>query len=136
MLAAHLGSPDAGDRAALRYADAHPIAAAVAADRLDAWLVRVAMFGWPATALADTYARWARPYGVLRRKLVLTLAVLESSPATHARYDTALAAGAASTWVQLAWEGGTFVLRSVAAAVLLAPLHLAALLLGSPKRDG
>lgn len=93
-------------------------------DAVDRLLVRVATGGPIAARIADAYARHARPTGLLRRKLVLLLAVLESSPPTHA-------------WINGAEHGpgGLVLLRMLGAAlvsaaalavgtVLLGPAHL------------
>jgi len=49
----------------------------------DTFLLRFARGGrWP-LRLADTYARLVRPESLLRRKMTLAIAVLESSRATH-----------------------------------------------------
>ena len=68
----------------------------------------------------------ASPYGVLRRKLVLTLALLESAGATHAQYDSARPEPRARTLLSLALLGARWALVTLAAIVVLAPLHLAA----------
>jgi nucleoside-diphosphate-sugar epimerase len=99
-------------------------------DRLDRWLLVLARGPAPACALADAYARVARPYGQLRRRLVLALAVLESSADTHAAYDTAVASPPLVAWLALGVAGTGWLLRTVAALALLGPLHLAARLAG------
>ena len=57
------------------------------------------------TSIADTYARFARPYGDLRRRLTLMLALLETHGATHAAYDRAQPSSAAGAWLALAGLG-------------------------------
>lgn len=132
----YLGTPVPGDRATLAYRRAHPSAAAVAGDRLDRWLVTLARRSPALCALADGYARLARPNGTLRRRLVLALAVLESTPAWHAGYDTALPGSPATAWGSIVGQGIGWVVRTGLAVVVLAPVHLAALAGGSEATDG
>lgn len=131
VFASYLGSPDAGGDAAAHYAGAHATLPA-GGDRLDRWLLAFARTGSIGCSLAEAYARRARPYGLLRRKLVLALAVLESGRGTHARYDEARPASIPLTLAALAVSGAWWVARTVLAALLFVPLHLAATL--SPRR--
>ena len=134
VFAAYLGSSDAGPGAAAHYANAH-VTLPAGGDRLDHWLLAFARTGGVACSLADAYARRARPYGLLRRKLVLALAVLESGRETHARYDEPRPASLPLTLAVLTILGGSWLTRTVVATVLLAPLHLAAVL-APGRRDG
>ena len=134
VFAAYLGARDADARAAARYAAAHA-SLPLGGDTLDRWLLAVARRGHVACALADAYARRVRPYGVLRRKLVLTLAVLESGRATHARFDEPLPASLPLTLAALALSGVAWLARTALAVVFFAPLHLAAAL-APQRRDG
>lgn len=131
-LAAYLGAPDAGARAAASYARAH---ASVGddGDAFDRRLVTLARGSSAACALADAYARLARPYGTLRRKLTLALAVLESSPGVHRRYDTAHESSTLAAWAGIVGAGLLWAARTVASVILLAPLQLAARL--GPERE-
>lgn len=134
VFASYLGSRDAGKGAAAHYADGHATLPA-GGDRFDRWLLAFARTGSVACSLADAYARRARPYGLLRRKLVLALAVLESGRETHARYDEARPASLPLTVAALVLAGGGWLARTVLAIVVLAPLHLAAML-ARGRRDG
>jgi nucleoside-diphosphate-sugar epimerase len=87
-------------------------------------LVAVAMRHPLLTRLADQYATLAAPSSLLRRKLVLLLAILETTPPHYHTIDAPLAGGAASTVVALAVRGTLAALGAVAALVLIAPLHL------------
>jgi len=130
----YLGTAAPESRAVAAYVRGHPLAATYAGDRFDRTLVAVARRSPAWCALADSYARRARPYGTLRRKLVLALAVLESTPRAHADYDTARPGSAAGSWLALAALGAGWAVRSAAAVVLLAPLHLASRLGGGRTR--
>ena len=55
--------------------------------RADAFLVKVASVGPWSTKLIDAYTRVFRPFSTVRKKLVLMLALLESSAPTNAYLD-------------------------------------------------
>lgn len=48
-------------------------------NRFDAWMVRTARTGSTLTWLLDSYSRLLRPRGLLRHKLILTYAILETT---------------------------------------------------------
>jgi hypothetical protein len=106
------------------YADAVRSSGAAPADRFDAWLLTLARRSPGRTALADCYARHARPYGQVRRRLTLMLALLETHGATHAHYDSAAPASMLRTWLMLALAGAGWMLRSLAATAVCLPAHL------------
>ena len=126
VFARYLGSGEAAQALAPQYVVMQPSMLRESVASKDGWLVAFARTGVAATALADAYARLASPYGVLRRKLVLTLALLESAGATHAQYDSARPEPRARTLLSLALLGARWALVTLAAIVVLAPLHLAA----------
>jgi hypothetical protein len=121
----YLGTAAPEAQAVAAYVRAHPSAALHAGDRFDRTLVSVARRSPAWCALADSYARRVRPYGSLRRKLVLALAVLESTPQAHAAYDTAKAGAPVVSWLALAASGAGWAARTAVAVALLLPLHLA-----------
>ena len=122
--ASYLGSPSFPSEISDRYRQAIADWRSGPPDRFDAWLVRFAVKGPAFTALADSYARVARPYGDLRRRLTLMLALLETHGATHGVYDRARPSSAAAAWLALAGAGTMWALRSVLAALICAPAHL------------
>lgn len=126
MYARYLGASGDMVRGGEQYAAAHESLPQRAVDRFDRWLVVVARAAPMACGLADAYARVVRPYGLLRRKLVLALAVLESSPGMHAAFDTGLESSTATAWLALAALGTGWMLRSAVALLLIGPLHLLA----------
>ncbi len=93
-------------------------------DRFDDWLLRFAAAHPAQTSLADAYARMVRPYGDLRRRLTLMLALLENHGATHAAYDRAESSGAPRAWLALAGSGIAWAFRTLLAAVICLPAHL------------
>ncbi|MEO7964611.1 MAG: hypothetical protein ABIT38_11975 [Gemmatimonadaceae bacterium] len=129
IFAAYLGAGDSASsvRSAHLYGEAH-VNLPPNADRLDRWLVTVARYGGVGCSLADAYARRVRPFGLLRRKLTLTLALLESGKATHAQYDEAHPASMPVTLAALGAVGVWWIVRTVVATVVLAPLHLVAII--------
>jgi hypothetical protein len=133
--AGYLGAGGDLERGATQYVRAHA-SLPLDATPLDRTLVTIGRRHRFAAALADAYARLLRPYGLLRRKLVLTLAVLESSPATHAEFDTAAPSGAAVAWLSLAALGVRWALRTLAALLVLGPVHLVSALVARPRPRG
>ena len=86
-------------------------------DRFDGFLIRLASRGPLFTRLADTYAsRFARR-AILRRKLVLLLALLESTPPSSDYVDTV----DRSAFLRMAAWTAVYLVMLVAGAVLLAP---------------
>ena len=72
-----------------KYAEAHARRADAFAPRrgFAAYSVALASFSPFTARMADAYCRLFAPRGVLRRKLVLLLAILETSPPFHAELD-------------------------------------------------
>jgi hypothetical protein len=122
--ASYLGAPSYPSEISERYHRAIQDWRATPSDRFDAWLVRLAGMSPGLTAIADTYARLARPYGDLRRRLTLMLALLETHGATHAAYDRARPSSTAGAWLALAGVGTLWALRALVAVVICAPAHL------------
>jgi hypothetical protein len=134
--ARYFGTRSPAAAATVAYIKSHASAAAVPADRLDRWLVKLARTSGAACALADTYARLTRPHGVLRRKLVLALAVLESSATSHADYDTARSSPVLSAWTAILVRGTWWAAQLALALILLAPVHLVARATGGGSGRG
>lgn len=117
----------ATDYVASKYAAAHVhrrrelTAAPRTFDRL---LWRLSTQGVWATRLADGYARFMAPSGVLRKKLVLLLAILECSPPFYEFVDSADAHGNVAACVRLAVSMALGGAISLAALVAIGPFHL------------
>ena len=122
--ASYLGAPSFPSEISERYHRAVQDWRAAPSDRFDAWLLRLAGRSPGLTSIADTYARFARPYGDLRRRLTLMLALLETHGATHVAYDRARPSSAAGAWVALAGLGTFWALRVLLAVAICAPAHL------------
>ncbi len=106
---------------------------ALAPPLIDRVLLGFARLGGPATRIADAYATRLRPYGPLRRRLILLLAILENAPPTAeplnaARRGPVLGAGLGIA-AALASSAGALLLG----LVLLGPLHLLSPLFGNGR---
>lgn len=122
--ARYLGAPAFPEEIAQRYEMAIAQWRLAPPDRFDAWLTHFAAAGPALTSLADAYARLARPYGDVRRRLTLMLALLETHGATHAAYDRSRSSSALTAWSALVGVGAWWALRSVLAVLVCAPAHL------------
>ena len=101
---------------------------------IDSALVRFAGGGSFRARVADAYARMFRPHGLLRRKLILVFAILESSRAYHREIT---AGGDGNYWVAWLRIAGSIVgflaALTVGIAVFL-PQHLLTLRTGKRLR--
>lgn len=107
----------------LRLHEALPVSAQQPSP-IDAALVTFARRGAAATRIADAYARFFRPRGLLRHKLTLSFAVLENSPAHHAPFT---AGGPGSPWLALGRIACSLALFGSALAIgsaIFGPRHL------------
>jgi hypothetical protein len=104
---------------------AHLPAGRVPPDALDQLLLGVARRSPWLTRIADAYARRARPTGILRQKLVLQLAVLESSPPAHGWINGAETGPIPLVLAKVGWAVGLAVLSLVIAAIAFGPIHAA-----------
>lgn len=129
----YLGAAQLPAEIAERYQLAVQDWPSVGFDRFDDWLLHFAAGHRFQTSLADAYARLARPYGDLRRRLTLMLALLESHGATHDPYDRAQPATPLRTWLALAGSAGGWGLRTLLAMAICIPAHVA-LSRGRPRR--
>lgn len=123
--ARYLLNVEATPYVAAKYADAHHTDSAYGTgDAVDRWLVHVAGRGTGAARLADAYARLVRPQGLLRRKLVLLLALLETSAPAWRALEVEPSRGARGALIALARHGAAAALAAVAGIVVLGPGHL------------
>ena len=74
--------------------------------------------------LADTYASRFHKHSTLRKKVVLTLALLECSPATFEYLDGVDAGGTAGTFARLAWSAVAYAGALVLAALVFLPVRV------------
>ncbi|MGE3525698.1 MAG: hypothetical protein AB7I33_07235 [Gemmatimonadales bacterium] len=95
-------------------------------DPLDALLLRSAHGGrWRARA-ADAYARIFRPHGILRQKLVLLLAILETTSPAGVRLTRGGDRGPFGAVLRLAGTLLGFALAFLTGLALYGPVHLVA----------
>lgn len=107
-----------------KYREAHERGAlGPAASAFDRALVSVARRGTWWTRLADAHARLFLRGGLLRRKLVLVLALLECRE--PARVDVPVAGSLPGFCLRAAWLGASFALLAALAALLFLPLRCA-----------
>ncbi|HEX5045192.1 MAG TPA: hypothetical protein VFV75_20015 [Candidatus Polarisedimenticolaceae bacterium] len=104
------------------YVRAHRVTSAFEPrDRFDRVALRLAA---RTPRLADAHARLFAPASALRRKLVLLLAILETSAPAFRRVDDPGPAGAARAWLRLAWIGMAAGVAAAAGSALLLPVQL------------
>jgi hypothetical protein len=116
-----------------KYVEAHRVSPAfVAAERLEQWLVAAARFGPAVTRLADAYARLFAPRGVLRKKLVLLLAILETSAPFHRAIDHEPPRQLLAAMLHLAVTGLAGALAALVGVMVFVPLRIIARL-GRPS---
>jgi nucleoside-diphosphate-sugar epimerase len=132
VFAAHLLGLPPSEYALRKYLDAHQVSGAFATgDRFDRFLVRLAARHRVLTKISDAYARVFAPASALRRKLVLLLAILETSPASYRVIDEAAGRSKAALAARLAVSGIAAIISLVAGTILLIPARL---VLGSAGR--
>lgn len=108
-----------------KYLDAHGVRPDLAATAgFERVLVRHAARGPLMARLADAYARRLFPRGSFRKKLVLLLAIVETSPVLHHHVDTAPTRSLPSALVSLAVAGTTGVALALAGILLFTALRL------------
>ncbi len=108
-----------------RYAEAHATVPGLeAVDRFEAILIGFARRHPALTKMADAYARIFRPASSLRRKLVLLLAILESTSPTSDEVDRAVGGSPASVALRLVGRGLTAIASLAAGTILLTAARL------------
>ncbi|MFZ5622805.1 MAG: hypothetical protein ACOY71_00060 [Gemmatimonadota bacterium] len=107
-----------------KYVEGHQSLPDQPVDPLDRHLLAIAQRGPFAARQADAYARFARPAGLLRRKLILLVAILESAPDTAAELNQADDAGPLITLARLAVAAASFAAVLLTAVARYAPVHV------------
>lgn len=108
-----------------KYAEAHRIDGTYSGgDRFGLVATRLARSHPLVTKLADSHARLFVPRGLLRKKLVLLLAILETSASSYRLIDEIDSASRALLIVRLAARGTGSVLSLFIGSLLLLPLQL------------
>ncbi|MCE9596212.1 MAG: hypothetical protein K8S98_18635 [Planctomycetes bacterium] len=123
----YLGAGESSHRALAKYREAHELGVVVtsaASTRFDRALVGFARLGTFATRLADTHARLFRKGGLLRRKLVLLLAILETHADTADRVDAPTVGSPAVFVVEVAFRLIVFAVLALVGLVVFLPLRV------------
>ena len=104
-----------------KYAEAHEkrADAFVPRHRFGAFSVALAARAPFTTRMADAYCRLFAPGGVLRRKLVLLLAILETAPPFHAELDAVRGSRAAQVAALTLGAAGWLAALTLGALLLL-----------------
>lgn len=120
------------------YRRALPSATAAAGgdSAFDRILLEVGRLGALPLRVADGYSRCFRPRSALRCRLLLLLAILENSPPSAGRLNSARQGSFVGLCVRVAGALSLGGLSFVAGVVLLGPLHLASVLLRHGPRSG
>ena len=104
---------------------AHRLEETAAARPFDRRLVRIARKGPWFSKLADTYAAIFYKPAILRKKLILLLAILESTAPTHRLLAAGQSVGQARYYLTLLTKGIGFACTLLVATVVFTPWHLA-----------
>jgi hypothetical protein len=109
-----------------KYEEAHSRLPALSpATPFDTWLVRLARGGPWRTRLADAYAAVFAPTSAVRQKLVLLLAILETTPPFCERMDQPVGRGPVSAVVIVVGAGLLAVVSLVLGMMLVLPARVA-----------
>jgi hypothetical protein len=119
------------------YLDFHQksdVMEAVKSDRFDQFLVGVSARGPFWARLADSYASVFRKNSTVRKKLVLTLALLECAPPSFETLDRVDSGGALGAVIRLGWGAALYALTLIVSFVIFTPVRLG-ILLSSGRRS-
>jgi hypothetical protein len=120
-----------------KYLDAHEkVIRYHAASRFDRVLLRFAAAGPNFTRLADSYARVFAPASTLRTKLILLLAILESTPLGGRFLGSVDTENRGLLVLSFALRGLVFLVRFLLATVVLLPVQLTLCLLEGRAEGG
>jgi len=120
-----------------KYLDAHEkVIRYDPANAFDRVLLRFATAGPNFTRLADSYACVFAPASTLRRKLILLLAILESSPLGGRFLESVDTQNRGLLVLRLALRGLLFLVRLLFATAVLLPLQLTLRLLEGRAEGG
>lgn len=107
-----------------KYLDFHQkLGEKAKADAFDSFLVQISARGALWTALADSYARIFRPDSLLRKKLILVLALLECAPPSFEALDRVPPGGLPGTIFRLAGASARFLAALIVGAAIFTPVR-------------
>jgi hypothetical protein len=108
-----------------KYSDAHQISEVFeTGNRFDFLLLRIARADWRMAKVADSYSRVFAPQTLLRKKLVLLLAILETSSPSYRLIDTVEGGSKLLLWIRLAGRGAVSVLSLLLGIAMFFPTQL------------
>jgi nucleoside-diphosphate-sugar epimerase len=123
----HLIGGDPDEHVTAKYVGAHEMLPALAPRlSVDGALLRFARRGAFAARLADSYAAFFAPASALRKKLVLLVAILETSRASYQAIDAPMGGSTVGAVIRLGMTGAGAVATLALGTLILGPLHLAA----------
>src|SRR5215831_2432572 len=102
-----------------KYVDFHRKVEAIELDEFDRFLGRFSTRNILCARLADSYARVFRKESSVRKKLILVLALLESSPETFEALDRVPAGGLAGAVLRIAGNSAKFIFSLAASTAIL-----------------
>jgi hypothetical protein len=119
-----------------KYVSAHDKRPAlVPAHAFDRFLVGFAAAGPFFTKIADSYARLVAPASPLRKKLILLLAILESSSPAYRSFERVDAGAAPLLILKILLAQSGFALSFALGALVLFPAQAALLLMGGASKE-
>jgi NADH dehydrogenase len=125
VLAAYLTDAPPNAFVTQKYAQAHRVTQHYFSfGQFDDLLLRFALAGRPFLAIADAYASLAARRSLLRRKLILLAAILESCPPERGLREDVDSRNQFSLWLSLLGRGLLFLLKLLAGLFVLLPLQI------------
>ena len=120
----HLLGIEAGEYVRTKYRAAHAsLPALTASSAFDAFLVKFARRGRIFAKLADAHAALFAPVSLLRKKLVLLLAILETCPPSFRSIDAPLGGQPLGALLALSVTGVSAVLSLIVGSLILLPVR-------------
>ncbi len=133
----YLFGQEVGTYVQIKYSDGNArLSLDAQAGRFDRLLLALAVRHPLLARACDAYARFFAPQGVLRKKMVLLLAIAEVSPPTCRVLDASDAGGLAMFFARTMLKGIVTVFCLLLALPVLLPLQLLLKLAGKRRREG
>jgi hypothetical protein len=123
----YLIGEDPSEYVKIKYRVAHHIGSVshgILATPSEAFLVKLASVGPWSAQLIDSYARIFRPCSLVRRKLILLLAILESCAPTHACLDSVDSPSIVALFLGSVRRCLNFALVAVVGSLVILPIEL------------
>jgi len=116
-----------------KYVDFHQLREVEPLNEFDGFLLRLSRFGGPGLSLTDAYTGTLYRSGIVRVKLMITLAILECSPPSFIALDQPEAGGSwvfARMLVRIAWAS----IVLLTAVLLIGPIHFGCAVSGRARK--